>query len=53
MGVKKRKGYIFQSPPIGGLTAEAFQSLFSHIDWKFRDGCGEDGCGSKVVCTEG
>ncbi|KAH0813065.1 hypothetical protein GEV33_009726 [Tenebrio molitor] len=48
MGVKKRKGYIFQSPPIGGSTAEAFQSLFSYIDWKFRDGCGEDGI--RLIC---
>jgi hypothetical protein len=39
-------------PPEGRWTAEAFQSLFSHIDEKIRDGYGEDGCGKKVICTE-
>jgi hypothetical protein len=39
-------------PPEGGKAAEAFQSLFSHIDGKIRDGYGEDGCGRKVVSTE-
>jgi hypothetical protein len=37
--------------PKGGGAAEAFQSLFSHTDWKIRDGYGEDGCGRKVVGT--
>jgi hypothetical protein len=37
-------------PPEGRRRAvEAFQSLFSHTDWKIRDGYGEDGCGRKVV----
>jgi hypothetical protein len=40
--LKKRKGYIFHSPPKGGGTAEAFQSLFSHIDGRIRDGHGVD-----------
>jgi hypothetical protein len=43
----------FSFPPEGGRSAEAFQSLFSHIDGKFRDGCGEDGYGRNVVGTEG
>jgi hypothetical protein len=34
--------------PEGGRAAETFQSLFSHIDGKIRDGYGEDGCGRKV-----
>jgi hypothetical protein len=38
-------------PPEGGRAAEAFQSLFSHIDGKIRDGYGVDGCGRKVVGT--
>ncbi|KAH0814599.1 hypothetical protein GEV33_008192 [Tenebrio molitor] len=38
--------------PEGGKAAEAFQSLFSHIDGKIRDGYGDDGCGRKVVSTE-
>jgi hypothetical protein len=48
---ERKKGYIFHSPG-GGRAAEAFQSLFSHIDGKIRDGYGEDGCGRKVVGTE-
>ncbi|KAH0817082.1 hypothetical protein GEV33_005709 [Tenebrio molitor] len=36
-------------PPDGGRAAEAFQSLFSHIDRKIRDWYREDGCGRKVV----
>jgi hypothetical protein len=39
-------------PPGGGRAAEAFKSLFSHIDGKSWDGYGEDGCGRKVVGTE-
>jgi hypothetical protein len=39
-------------PPGGGRAAEAFQSFFSHIDGKIRDGYGEDGCGRKVVGTD-
>jgi hypothetical protein len=38
--------------PGGGRAAEAFQSFFSHIDGKIRDGYGEDGCGRKVVGTD-
>jgi hypothetical protein len=38
--------------PEGGRAAEAFQSLFSHIDGKIRDGYGGDGCGRNVVITE-
>jgi hypothetical protein len=34
--VEKRKGYIFHSPR-RGRGAEAFQSVFSHIDWKIRN----------------
>jgi hypothetical protein len=46
-----RKGYIFHSPE-GGRATEAFQSLFSHIDGKIRDGfVPMDGCGRKVVGT--
>jgi hypothetical protein len=41
---------IFHSPE-GGRATEASQSLFSHIDGKIRDGCGVDGCGSKMVGT--
>jgi hypothetical protein len=37
--------------PEGGHAAEAFQSLFSHVDGKIRDGYGVDGCGRKVVGT--
>jgi hypothetical protein len=48
---KKMKGYISHSPG-RGRAAEAFQSLFSHIDGNIRDGYGEDGCGRKVVGTE-
>jgi hypothetical protein len=50
-GQNRRKGYIFHSPLEGGCAAEAFQSLFSHIDGKIRDGYGVDGCGRKVVGT--
>jgi hypothetical protein len=32
----------------GGRAAEAFQSLFSHIHGKIRDGYGEDGYGRRV-----
>jgi hypothetical protein len=35
----------------GGRAAEAFESLFSHIDGKIRDEYGVDGCGRKVVGT--
>jgi hypothetical protein len=38
-------------PPEGGRAAEAFQSLFCHIDGKIRDWYGVDGCGRKVVGT--
>jgi hypothetical protein len=38
---------------IPGWAAEAFQSLFSHTDGKIRDGCGADGCGRKVVGSDG
>jgi hypothetical protein len=38
--------------PGGERAAEAFKSLFSHIDGKIWDGYGEDGCGRKVVGTE-
>jgi hypothetical protein len=33
----------------GERAAEAFQSLFSHIDGKIRGGYGVDGRGRKVV----
>jgi hypothetical protein len=38
-------------PPEGGRAAEAFQSVFSHIGGKIRDGYDVDGCGRKVVGT--
>jgi hypothetical protein len=44
----KGKGTSF-IPPEGRWAAEAFQSLFSHIGEKIRDGYGEDGCGKKVL----
>jgi hypothetical protein len=47
----KGKGTSF-IPPEGRWAAEAFQTLFSHINEKIRDGYGEDGCGKKVVGTE-
>jgi hypothetical protein len=38
--------------PEEGRAAEAFQSPFSHIDGKIRDGfVPMDGCGRKVVGT--
>jgi hypothetical protein len=36
----KPKRYIFHSHPKGSRTDEAFQSLFTHIDGKIRDGYG-------------
>jgi hypothetical protein len=47
----ERKRIHLSFPPVGGRAAGAFQSLFSHIDGKIRDGYGVDGCGRKVVGT--
>jgi hypothetical protein len=46
------KERIHLSFPPEGLS-RAFQSLFSHTDGRIPDGYGEDGCGRKVVGTEG
>jgi hypothetical protein len=47
----ERKRVHLSFPSEGGRAAEAFQSLFSHIDGKIRDGYGVDGCGRKVVAA--
>jgi hypothetical protein len=48
---ERGEGYIFHSPE-GGRAAEAFQSLFSHIDGKIRDGYGRKVVGTAEVATD-
>jgi hypothetical protein len=48
----ERKRVYLSFPSAGGRAAEAFQSLFSHIDGKIRDGYGVDGSGRNVVGTD-
>jgi hypothetical protein len=52
LNFEKKEKIHLSFHPEEGRAAEAFQSFFSHIDGKIRDGYGRNGCGRKVVGTE-